>query len=209
MTSSRISLSAPSQSRFSIISGQTLGLDLSIGYAGVEQPQEVDLFFNLLDLEDPDAIPFTLQKEIVQLNPGEGTLEQTFQVEIPLARATGTYTLTAVLDPVSKILERDSRNNAQILDLTIDNSVFDDVVLYPNPATDEIRIFLRDRTLRREATIRVVDYLGRVYIEEERFKNAEEFITSLDVRSLQPGLYLVEVWFTQQDERETFRFWKR
>ena len=71
------------QDNFSITSGEVLNLDFDLAYIGVEEASEVDVFFNLLDLNDPDAIPFTLQKEKVLFPAGEGTLSETFQVEIP------------------------------------------------------------------------------------------------------------------------------
>lgn len=84
------------------------------------------------------------------------------------------------------------------------------MLLYPNPAEDEVRVFIRDRFLTRNVEIRVVDYLGRVYIEEERFKRQEEFITSVDISSLPPGLYLMELTFPDNnEEKEVFRLLKR
>ncbi len=199
-----------SQENFSITSGEVLDLEFELDYLGVDEASEVDLFFNLLDLNDPDAIPFTLQKEKVNFPPGEGTLNLNFQVEIPLARSTGNYTITAVVDPITQYIERDNRNNAVPFDITIDNARFDDVLFYPNPAEEEVRVFIRDGSLTRSVEIRVVDYLGRVFIEEERFKRQEEFITSLDISSLPPGLYLVELTFPfNNEEKEVFRLLKR
>ena len=133
-----------------------------------------------------------------------------FKLKFPLARSTGNYTITAVVDPISEYLERDNRNNVVPFDITIDNSRFGDVVLYPNPAEEEVRIFIRDRLLTRNVEIRVVDYLGRVYIEEERFKRQEEFITSVDISALPPGLYLMELTFPDNnEEKEVFRFLRR
>ncbi len=190
-----------------IISGQTLELTYNIDHAGITEPIEVDLFLNLQNLAE-DPLPTTLQKEVVTIRPGDNTVQVSYPFEFPLAKGSGDYVLTAILDPNSKIQERDKRNNAHEFQITVDNSNFDDIALFPNPVDDELKIFIRDDSRGGDITVQVADYLGRVFLEEERFKKSGEFFASINTAGLQDGLYVLNIIFERDEENQALRFIK-
>ena len=198
---------ASAQTGFKIISGQSLDLEFSFVHAGIEENQEVDLFFQLLNLDEFDT-PFTLQKETVVMRPGNENFTQSFTIDFPLARGTGNYSITAVLDPLSLVQERDKRNNVHTLQVEVDNTGFQDLSLFPNPVEDELRVFIRDGSRGGDITIQIADYLGRVFLTEERFKKSEEFFTVVNTAGLQDGVYIINIIFERDEENQALRFIK-
>jgi len=142
------------------------------------------------------------------LHKKERLITKTFKVEFPISKGTGEYTLTAVLDPNSEILERDKRNNFHAIDLTVDNAQFEDVVLFPNPVQNRLKVFVRDRTKGGEIRLQISDYLGRQYSNEKRFKNGDEFFAEMDVDFLPQGLYILNVYYVRDEISTSFLFLK-
>ena len=81
---------------------------------GITEDQEVEIFWKLAQ---EGEIELTIQKDTLQLVAGSGSITKSFKVEFPISKGTGEYTLIAALDPDSKILERDKRNNFHELSL--------------------------------------------------------------------------------------------
>ncbi len=199
---------ASNENSRTITSGQVLQLDYTFDNEGITEDQEVEIFWKLAQ---ENQIELTIQKDTLQLEAGSGSISRTFNLEFPLSKGAGEYTLTAVLDPNSQILERDKRNNFHAMELIVDNSQFEDVVLFPNPVQDKLKVFIRDRTKGGEIRLQVSDQFGRVYINEERFKNGEEFFTELDLFMLPPGLrfYHFNVYYARDDINTSFLFLKQ
>lgn len=188
-----------------ISSGQTLPITYEFDNQGITDNQEVALFWILSEEGKQDRI---IQKEVLQLEAGSGKITKTFNIGIPLSLGTGTYVLTASLDPDSKILERDKRNNFHVITLTVDNSQFDDVVLFPNPTVDRLKVFVRNKTNGGKITIEIVDHLGRVYYQEKKFKNDEEFFAEISTGLLPAGLYILNLRYDRDGTSQPFLFLK-
>ena len=194
-----------SESKLNITSGQVLELNYTFDNQGISEDQEVDLFFKLAE---PDKVELTIQKEVLQLKAGSGTIQETFQVEFPISKGTGSYTLTAVLDPDSKILERDKRNNFHAIEIDVDNSRFEDLLLFPNPAQNRIKVFNRNRANSGDITLEIVDHLGRVYYREKKFKSEAEFFAELSIGFLPSGLYILNIRYDRDDVSQPLLFIK-
>lgn len=196
---------ASNEQKVEITSGQTLDLTYTFANRDINEDKEVEIFWRLAQ---EGEVELTIQKDTLQLIAGSETITKTFQVEIPISKGTGEYTLTAVLDPNSKILEQDKRNNFYATELVINNDQFTDLVLFPNPAQDRIKIFARDRAKGGDITMQIVDYMGRIFLEEERFKNGDEFFAEMDISALPAGLYYFNLRFDRDDESKPFLFIK-
>ena len=188
-----------------ITSGQSMPLNYTFNNEGITEDQEVEIFWKLAQ---EGEIELTIQKDVLQLEAGSGSITRTFNVEFPISKGTGEYTLTAVLDPDSKILERDKRNNFHATALSVDNAQFSDVLLFPNPVRNNLRVFIRDRFRSGEIRLLISDYLGRTYTNEKKFKNGDEFFAEMDVNFLPQGLYVLNVFYERDDESTSFVFLK-
>ncbi len=188
-----------------ITSGQTLELTYNFDNQGINEDQEIEIFWKLAQ---EGEVELTIQKDTLKLAAGSGNITETFRIEFPISKGTGAYTLTAVLDPDSKILERDKRNNFHAIDLTVNNDQFEDVVLFPNPVQNRLKVFVRDRSKGGEIRLQISDYLGRLYTNEKKFKNDDEFFAELDVDFLPQGLYILNVYYVRDEISTSFLFLK-
>jgi len=191
--------------RLNITSGQSLDIPYTFDNRGINEDLEVEIFWQL---EQEGEITLTIQKDTLELIAGSETITENFRVQMPLSKGTGEYTLTAVLDPNSKVLEQDKRNNFYSTALNVNNDQFSDLTLFPNPATNQIRIFNRDRAKGGDITLQIVDFAGRVYQTEKRFKNGDEFFAEMDVRSIPQGVYFLNLYFERDGEGKSFMFIK-
>ena len=183
-------------------SGQPLSLEFDLSKVGIAETSDVEVFFSLLG--ENDDLPTIIYRETITLTPGEGLTSRTFDFDFPLSKGTGNYVLTVILDPNSEYLERDKRNNFHEYVVTVDNTQYQDQLLFPNPAEDRIKIFLRERGLGGDVEISVYDLYGRLMITEDRFKRNEEFFVELDVSQLPPGTYGVAVYFIRDSKTRSF-----
>lgn len=188
-----------------ITSGQVLEINYTFDNQGITEDQSVEIHWNLTQ---EGELELTIQKDTLELEAGSSTISQTFKVEFPIAKGTGNYTLTAIVDPASKVVERDKRNNFHPIDITVDNSQFSDVLLFPNPANDRLKVFARDKARGGDITLQIVDYMGRIYYEQKKFKNDEEFFAEVDIDFLAAGLYFLNVRYDRDGISQPFLFLK-
>ncbi len=196
---------ASTENNQTISSGQILEIPYTFNNEGITEDQTVDLHWRLVQ---EGQLEFTIQKDVLELSAGIGTINRVFDVEIPISNGTGNYILTAVLDPDSKIQERDKRNNFHAMNLVIDNSQFSDMLLFPNPANDRLKVFARDRVRGGDITLQIVDYMGRIYYEEKKFKSDDEFFAEVEIGFLEAGLYFLNVRYNRDGVSQPFLFLK-
>ncbi|GEM_PF-2237858 len=196
---------ASTENKRTITSGQVLEIPYTFDNQGITEDQTVEIHWRLAQ---EDELELTIQKDVLEIKAGSATFNEVLKVEFPISKGTGNYTLTAVLDPDSKIQERDKRNNFHAIDLTVDNSQFSDVLLFPNPANDRLKVFARDRARGGDITLQIVDYMGRVYYEEKKFKGGDEFFAEVDIAFLTAGLYYLNVRYDRDGISQPFLFLK-
>ena len=196
---------ASTENKKAITSGQVLEIPYTFDNQGITEDQTVEIHWRLAQ---EGELELTIQKDILELKAGSATINEVLKVEFPISKGTGNYTLTAVLDPDSKIQERDKRNNFHAIDLTVDNSQFSDVLLFPNPANNRLKVFARDRARGGDITLQIVDYMGRVYYEEKKFKGGDEFFAEVDIDFLAAGLYYLNVRYDRDGISQPFLFLK-
>lgn len=187
-------------------SGQDLDLALDFWKAGLTIGQKVAIDFILKS--PSDVLPLTISRDSVLFDGDIQQFSRNFTVRIPLSISAGEYTLTILLDPRNAILERDKRNNILDLNIRIDNSYLADMTIFPNPATDYLRVFLRDRQLSGQVQISISDLYGRPYNSIRSFKSKEELFVELDLGDLHDGTYILTVTFEKIDRTESFLFIK-
>lgn len=194
------------QQNLTIGSGQTLDLEAIFEKNGNAPDQKVVVVFILDSPANP--IPFTIYRDTVVFDGEIGQFIQHFEIPIPLAISTGQYMLTILLDPDGTILERDKRNNIYVLNLTIDNSGYADITIFPNPASEYLRVFLRDKQLSGQVYFDISDLLGRQYTSTKNFKSREEIFVELDLHALRYGPYILTITFEKINKTESFLFIK-
>lgn len=193
--------------KLDIRSDQDVTLDYTFEHIAIDQEYEVSL--NVTIAETPEEDGFILLKEKVRLTPGQDRFSQIFEIDFPVDRGTGTYYLKAFLDSEYEVIERTESNNYATTTVTVDNSNLSDVVLFPNPVQDELKLFFRDRRAEGRMFIRIYRYDGRLVLEDEAFKNAEEFFKIFDVSWMSTGLYVVAVDFEKVNREYSFKFLKK
>lgn len=196
---------AADENNLKITSGQVLNIEYTFDNQGITEDQEVEIHFKLAQEGELELI---IHKEIIFLEAGSSTITKTINVEFPISKGTGNYVLTAALDPESIFLERDKRNNFHSINIEVDNNQFSDGVLFPNPADDRLKIFVRDKAKGGDITLQVVDYMGRVYYEEKKFKRADEFFAEVAIDFLPAGLYILNVRYDRDSNSQPFLFIK-
>ncbi len=113
-------------------------------------------------------------------------------------------TILVEIDPANKIVEPNEDNNSFSYEIThayrVDRSSF----IYPNPANDYISLYLNNQ-LTGAYTMRVFDDSGKMVIEQTAKKNTLYELETLDILTLVPGMYYLQVEFTNGD-KEVFKF---
>ena len=196
---------ATAENKRTITSGQILEIPYTFDNQGITEDQTVDIHWRLAQAGE---LELTIQKDVLALTAGSGTINKTFKVEFPISKGTGSYTLTAVVDPDSKVIERDKRNNFHEIALTVDNSQFSDILLFPNPANDQLKVFARDGARGGDITLQIIDYMGRIYYEEKKFKRGDEFFAQVNIEFLAAGLYYLNVRYDRDGISQPFLFLK-
>jgi hypothetical protein len=192
--------------KVSTASGQTVDLPFVLNYVGEDQPQKVAV--EVLLQSSADVVPFIIFRDSVFFDGTTDQIDLNFPVFIPFSRSSGTYTLTGRLDPRGDIIERDKRNNDSSIELTVDNSRYLDAQIFPNPAQDVLKVFLRDKNLSGDVFYEVSDLYGRQYFSVKNFKSREELFIEIDLNGLQRGPYIITVYFELTDRTRSFLFIK-
>ncbi len=178
------------ESSLNISSGQFLYLVFELGNEGVNEDTDLEVEFWLS--ADGNILGFRIYDDVITIPRGTGLMNTNFAFEFPLEYGTGQYFMTVLIDPSGKILERDERNNFHNLRVIVDNSSLNDFILFPNPVTDQVKIFLRDPRASGKVSIIISDYHGRIFMTKDLFKiEDQELFTSIDVRQLPSGMYIV------------------
>lgn len=193
------SLESPKET-ITINSGSELDLDFLFENDGIDQDYALEVHFFLQEAGNPNNIDFTIHKDTIVIRQDEPSFNKAFNFQFPLARTTGQYILRAILDPNSKFLEMDKRNNIHTIEVTVDNTNLSDALVFPNPANDFIRVFLRDRRLGGDFFVEISDLLGRTYSSKKQFKNDDELFVEVDVSSLQYGTYVLTLVFMDHND---------
>lgn len=193
--------------RFTIRSDQKIEAKFEITLTNPDQAYEAGLKISLAQKEE--EVGFLLHEERIQLSPGENTISRNFELDFPIVLGTGDYFLKAVIDSDNEVIEVTEKNNTFISPLTIDNSSLSDLVVFPNPARDELKVFLRNEKDRGDLYVRIFRYDGRLVWEKKGFKTQSEYFQLLDISQLSTGFYLVQINLLDGEGRYALKFFKR
>lgn len=192
---------------FSIRADESIQVTYRIQSVGLSEPTELIVHFAISD--DPDEIDFVVKKDTILLPAGDTDLVIDYDIVFPLYRGSGDYFLTAIVDGGFSILERLETNNFHVSTIRVDNSSLMDVTLFPNPATDELKLFIRDKFLAGDLRIGIYQYDGRLMQQTTGFKDDPEYFQIINISDLPPGMYILTVDYEKFDDRQSFRFFKR
>ena len=185
--------------------------DLKVSYQlrqiNAEQGYNVKLKISLAN--KLDEVGTFIHEERLLLQPGKSTFPLDFTLDFPIVKGSGTYFLKAFIDSDNEVIERTERNNNAITTIEVDNSGLGDGTIFPNPVTNELKIFLRSTEDMRSLYFRIYRSDGRKVWEDKSFKSQQEFFRILDVHFLPPGFYLLSLYFEQSGHSYTFKFFKQ
>jgi hypothetical protein len=198
---------SPSIDELTIRSDEDITIDYTFEYAGIDEPYEVELKISLA--EDPNEEGLLLSTERITITPGQNTITRTFDLDFPIVKVTGVYYLQAVLDSEFRVIERTEKNNTARTTVTVDNSGLSDVLIFPNPVQEELKLFFREDRATGPFNIRIFRYDGQFLLEKPGFKGKEEFFQLIDVSTLTTGLYILTVDFENVNRQYAFKFLKR
>ncbi|MCB0630437.1 MAG: T9SS type A sorting domain-containing protein, partial [Lewinella sp.] len=193
--------------QLSIRSDQKIDATFDISLSNLKKTYEATLRISLAQKED--EVGFLLHEERIELTPGERQISLDFALDFPIVLGTGDYFLKAVIDSDNEIIEVTEKNNTFISSLSIDNSSLSDLVVFPNPALDELKVFLRNEKDRGDLYIQIYRYDGRLVWEKKGFKSQNEYFQLLDISQLSSGMYIVQINFLEADGRYAVKFFKR
>ncbi|PHN01339.1 T9SS type A sorting domain-containing protein [Flavilitoribacter nigricans] len=190
-----------------IRSDSDINLSYDLSQVNAERGYNVVLKIHLAD--KPDGIGLLVYEEVLNLQPGKSVFPISFDLNFPITRGTGVYYLKAVIDADNQVIERTERNNNALTIIEVDNSQLADGLIFPNPAGDELKLFLRNERALRHLNIRIFRYDGRLVWAEENYKSQSEFFRRIDISALQTGLYLIAVDFEKSEDTYAFKFFKQ
>lgn len=195
------------QSRFKIRSDEKITANYNLRISNVDQGYNVKLKISLA--EDPDKIGLLLHEERLILPAGQNSFSLDFELDVPIFQGTGTYYLKAFIDADNDVIERTEKNNLALTTVEIDNSQLGEAVLFPNPAQDQLKLFIRDPDALKNYKVRILRYDGRLIWEDRGYKIQEEFFQLIDLSHLSLGFYLITVDFYDAEKSYTFKFFKQ
>lgn len=190
-----------------ISSASVISAAYQIQSLAVEATTEIDFRIILYDDEELTRGTLLYEEDLV-LFPGQTQKSISLDLHIPPSKVSGTYYLVAELDSRQNVIERTEKNNKFSIEVAIDNSQFQDLVLFPNPAQTEVFLFLRDRLSRGDYTVRVFRHDGVEVLEERGYKSSEELLRPINVSALPTGFYIAFLDFEKLDFRHSFKFFK-
>lgn len=188
-------------------SDESINMTYQLRQLNADRGYNVVLKISLAD--KPEHNGTLLYKERLNLAPGTSSFSLHFDLDIPPRKGSGVYFLKAVIDADNQVIERTERNNNALTTLEIDNSELTDQTIFPNPATNELKLFLRTPEIRQDVNIRIIRYDGRLVWEGDDYKTQEEFFRILDISELQTGFYLIVINLEKREQPYTFKFFKQ
>jgi len=185
---------------------ENLNLKYTLDLIALEDQEQIEVYFWLSD--DPNNLGTIIQKDTVDFDTAT-SYDLDFDLDFPINRSTGTYFLTVQVDPEFKVLEQEEGNNLHQILVTVDNSNLSDELVFANPTSDKLKLFLRNKSnIKTDMVISIWDHLGRLYHQVDAFKNRDEYFEEIDVSHLNPGLYILEAYFPEKGRSQAFNFYK-
>lgn len=197
----------PEFERVKIQSDKDIDITYTFETVGIDKTYDVDFRVLLKDAQQGSAS--IMYEEAVQIVPRQALFTRDLALDFPISKGTGEYLLEATLDYKLQVIERTETNNIARTIIEVDNSGLDDVVIFPNPVVDELKLFFRDKRATGAFDIRVFSYDGRLVLDEESFKNQEEFFQIIDVSNLNNGFYILKIDFEKVNSEFVFKFLKQ
>jgi hypothetical protein len=156
----------------------TLVIDVEVAHSFTEG-QLTDLTLYLERDGDEDL---QIGQDVIVLDPAYPVNSHTLHATLPPGLADGDWNLKIKADAKREFIESDERNNQVEVALEIDNSRFQDALLFPNPATSSLTLFYRNQYAVGSLAIEIVDMTGRLLKEFAVTDWKSPYFTPLSVR---------------------------
>jgi hypothetical protein len=126
--------------------------------------------------------------KVVTVTMPAGTPAKDFYIKVSATVFAGNY------NPMWCYALRISQSGKALLSKDVDNeAVANNIEVFPNPVNDQLSINLGDVETASEATINILDAMGRVVMASQKAVEAGESILNLNVSELNNGLHFVAI----------------
>jgi len=185
---------------------ELISIEYEFENIGIQEDYEVPVFIYLSD--KAGQIGSIVKRDTINFFSLASNEPKTYNFKLPSNSGKKQF-ITLSIDPNSEFIETKKRNNLITDEFIVDNSSLENVLIFPNPSSGVVKLFLRDSNLSGQVTISLYDLGGRLHKTINSFKTNQEFFTELDLSDLREGLYLIEANFEKSDEQMIFKVYKQ
>ena len=175
----------------SFFPGQKLQLPVVVSNIGWQDTFGLEVRAYFSDIPDRKGIIVGNSNLIFPSDRASITLR--LDIELPIDLPESQQYIIIEVDSKKNIAELNENNNIASLSYRLDYSQLADLSIYPNPASDKVRVFLRGEKAKGNVTIRVYDQQGRLVLNQKGTKVYDTYQEEVQTSNLRPGLYLVMV----------------
>ncbi|NNF35350.1 MAG: T9SS type A sorting domain-containing protein [Saprospiraceae bacterium] len=143
--------------------------------------------------DEPGKRMNLIENDTILFPENQSQLNLKMKIKLPVDLPETTQYITVVLDESDQHKELDEENNSATLAYKVDYGNLKDVTIYPNPASDRTKVFLRNETMKGEVLIDLFDTNGRLVLRETRIKTYDTFQAEINTAFLLPGIYFISV----------------
>lgn len=189
-----------------IRSGESFSVAVNFSSLGFKQGDEAKVYVYLS--QDQNDLGQIIQRENIRIPASSGKFALDLPVSFPITKGSGTYYVQIVIDPEFEVVELTEANNNVQFELIVDNSAFDDALVFPNPVSSTLRLFIRDKLDKGDMSILFSDVTGRIIWTTSSFKNGDEFLNEFDISHLPNGILFMSVEFDRRKSKYNFTILK-
>ena len=177
----------------SFVPGQRVRLPVVISNKGTWDTYglEVKAYFS----DDPGKKENLLESKLILFPPDRSSVSMRMDLQLPIDLPENMQYIIVEVDGDRQISELNENNNEAVLAYRLDYGRLSDMLLYPNPAHEKVRVFFRDVDQLGPVIIDIIDTNGRKVRTYQKMKRYNTFQAELDLSDLQTGLYFVHALF--------------
>ncbi|MDX1408688.1 MAG: zinc-dependent metalloprotease, partial [Saprospiraceae bacterium] len=149
--------------------------------------------------DDPAVRGQELKRHTIDLRDATLPLHYNLEFLIPPGRGDGVHYMTIKLDADRAYAESNEWNNEVVIEMTLVDASLKDLVVFPNPAHDELFVFRRFPSPPGVVDLHIYGLDGKLVRFARYEASYDQFYIRLDIGDLAPGMY--QLAMTSPDRR--------
>ncbi|MDX1477859.1 MAG: zinc-dependent metalloprotease [Saprospiraceae bacterium] len=138
---------------------------------------------------DPGTRGQQLRRRTIDLSAEQLPLQYDLEFLIPPGRDDGLHYMTIKLDADRAYAESNEWNNEIVIEMTLVDASLNDLVVFPNPAEDELFVFRRFADVPGQVDLDIYTLDGRLVRHTSYDAQYDQFYIRMDIDFLPPGMY--------------------